>query len=63
VSLGCGVGIVPRLVADHSPLKSSLSILDPEPKLQVFRVGVCTEKKKLKSPVVKAFWESTNPEI
>lgn len=59
VSLGCGVGIVPRLVADQSPLKGSLTVLDIEPKLQVFRVGVCTEKKKLKSPVVKAFWEST----
>jgi LysR family transcriptional regulator, positive regulator for ilvC len=61
VSLGCGVGVVPRLVADQSPLKSSFSVLDPEPKLQVFRVGVCTEKKKLKSPVVKAFWESISP--
>lgn len=58
VSLGCGVGIVPRLVADQSPLKSSLVVLDVEPRLQPFRVGVCTEKKKLKSPVVKAFWES-----
>jgi LysR family transcriptional regulator, positive regulator for ilvC len=58
VSLGCGVGIVPRLVADQSPLKSSLSVLDVEPRLQPFRVGVCTEKKKLKSPVIKAFWES-----
>jgi len=62
VSLGCGVGIVPRLVADQSPLKSSLSVLDVEPKLQLFRVGVCTEKKKLKSPVVRAFWESINVE-
>lgn len=58
VSLGCGVGIVPRLVADQSPLRSSLTVLDVDPKLQMFRVGVCTEKKKLKSPVVKAFWES-----
>jgi LysR family positive regulator for ilvC len=61
VSLGCGVGVVPRLVADQSPLKSSLSVLDVEPKLQSFRVGVCTEKKKLKSPVIKAFWESIEP--
>ena len=36
--------------------------LDIDPKLQVFRVGVCTEKKKLKSPVVKAFWESISAE-
>lgn len=62
VSLGCGVGIVPRLVADQSPLRSSLSVLEVEPKLQMFRVGVCTEKKKLKSPVVKAFWESIGSE-
>jgi LysR family positive regulator for ilvC len=61
VSLGCGVGIVPRLVADQSPLKSSLNVLDIEPRLQPFRVGVCTEKKKLKSPVVKALWESIGP--
>jgi LysR family transcriptional regulator, positive regulator for ilvC len=61
VSLGCGVGIVPRLVADQSPLRGSLTVLDVEPKLQMFRVGVCTEKKKLKSPVVKAFWESIGP--
>jgi LysR family transcriptional regulator, positive regulator for ilvC len=61
ISLGCGVGIVPRLVADQSPLRSSLTVLDVEPKLQVFRVGVCTEKKKLKSAVVKAFWESIGP--
>ena len=58
VSLGCGVGIVPRLVADQSPLRSSLSVLDIEPKLVPFRVGVCTEKKQLRSPVVRAFWES-----
>jgi LysR family transcriptional regulator, positive regulator for ilvC len=58
VSLGCGVGIVPRLVADQSPLRSALSVLEVEPRLQPFRVGICTEKKKLKSPVVKAFWES-----
>jgi len=62
VSLGCGVGIVPRLVADQSPLRGSLTVLDTDPKLQMFRVGVCTEKKKLKSPVVKAFWESISAE-
>lgn len=63
VSLGCGVGIVPRLVADQSPLRSSLSVLEVEPKLQPFRVGICTEKKQLKAPIVKAFWESVNPSL
>ncbi|HKY35374.1 MAG TPA: HTH-type transcriptional activator IlvY [Polyangiaceae bacterium] len=63
ISLGCGVGIVPRLVADQSPLKSSLNVLDVEPRLQPFRVGVCTEKKKLKSPIVKTFWESIDQSV
>lgn len=58
VSLGCGVGIVPRLVADKSPLRPELRILDVEPELEVFRVGVCTRKKRLESPVVLAFWNS-----
>ena len=47
---------------DQSPLRGSLTVLEVEPKLQVFRVGVCTEKKKLKSPVIKAFWESIGAE-
>jgi LysR family positive regulator for ilvC len=62
VSLGCGVGIVPRLVAEQSPLKSSLRVLSIEPKLMPFRVGICTERRKLKSPIVKAFWASITPQ-
>ena len=58
VSLGCGVGVVPRLVADKSPLRSELQVLEVEPRLGEFRVGVCTEKRSLKTPLVRAFWES-----
>lgn len=61
VSLGCGVGIVPRLVADQSPLRGSLTVLEVEPKLKPLRVGICTAKKLLKTPIVKAFWESVVP--
>lgn len=61
VSLGCGVGVVPRLVADQSPLRSSFSVLDVEPKLPPLRVGICTQKKLLRTPVVRAFWESIVP--
>ena len=58
VSLGCGVGIVPRLVMDKSPLRAEVRAIDVEPELGEFRVGVCTQRRKLKSPLVRAFWDA-----
>jgi LysR family positive regulator for ilvC len=61
VSLGCGVGIVPRLVMERSPLHDQVQALrapDADSDLGEFRVGVCTQRKSLKSPLVRAFWES-----
>jgi LysR family positive regulator for ilvC len=59
VSLGCGVGVVPRLVLDKSPLRANVRILpvgQGQDELGEFRVGVCTQRRKLTSPVVRAFW-------
>jgi LysR family transcriptional regulator, positive regulator for ilvC len=58
VSLGCGLGAVPRIVAERSPLRSELTLLDIEPRLGDLRVGVCSERRALKTPIVKAFWDS-----
>jgi LysR family transcriptional regulator, positive regulator for ilvC len=61
VSLGCGVGIVPRIVLEESPLASKVRILDADDggdALGEFRVGVCTQRRKLGSPLVQALWES-----
>jgi LysR family transcriptional regulator, positive regulator for ilvC len=64
VSLGCGIGIVPRIVLEESPLASKVRILDAEAAhgsrdaLGEFRVGVCTQRKKLGSPLVQALWDS-----
>jgi LysR family positive regulator for ilvC len=58
VSLGCGVGIVPRIVVDKSPLRAEVRPLEVEPRLGEFHVGVCTPRRRLKSPLVKAFWDS-----
>jgi LysR family positive regulator for ilvC len=63
VSLGCGVGIVPRIVLDESPLAAKVRVLDTDTAgggeaLGEFRVGVCTQRKKLASPLVKALWDS-----
>jgi LysR family positive regulator for ilvC len=58
VSLGCGVGIVPRIVMDKSPLRAQVRALEVEPEIGEFRVGVCTQRRKLQSPLVRAFWET-----
>ena len=58
-ALGCGVGIVPRLVLDKSPLRAEIRPLDVTPDVGEFRVGLCTSKRKLTSPLVAAFWAST----
>jgi LysR family positive regulator for ilvC len=58
VSTGCGVGVVPKLVLDKSPLKNDVRALDVEPRLGEFRVGLCTSRRSLASPVVSAFWNA-----
>ncbi len=57
-SMGCGVGIVPQLVLEKSPLQSEVRILQITPKLPEFKVGVCIQKKKLQSSLVQACWNS-----
>jgi LysR family positive regulator for ilvC len=57
VSLGCGVGVVPRVVLDKSPLRAAAREL-PGDDLGDLSVGVCAERRKTKVAVVKAFWDS-----
>ncbi|MCZ2721747.1 HTH-type transcriptional activator IlvY [Marinomonas sp. 15G1-11] len=57
VSLGFGVGVVPKIVLDNSPLASKITILDIQPELEAFDVGFFTLKKSLSNPIVSAFWE------
>ena len=56
VSLGFGIGVVPKIVLDNSPLKDKVSIMNNTPKLPSYDVGFCTLNKRLKSPIIKAFW-------
>ena len=62
MSLGCGVGIVPRLVMEKSPLRAEFRALEVEPHLDELRGGVCTLRRKLRSPIVRAFWDSIDDE-
>ncbi len=57
VSLGYGVGVVPSLVLEKSPMQEQITVLDVEPALQSFTIGLCTLKKKMAHPKILAFWE------
>ncbi|MBC2703720.1 HTH-type transcriptional activator IlvY [Desulfobacula sp.] len=56
VSLGCGIGLVPRMVLEKSPFFNQVKILDGAPELPPFIIGLCTRKKNLANPRVKALW-------
>ncbi|MDD2734603.1 MAG: HTH-type transcriptional activator IlvY [Desulfuromonadaceae bacterium] len=57
VRLGCGVGIVPQLVLERSPFRDEISIVENAPKLEPYVVGLCSSRKNLQRPSVRAFWE------
>jgi len=56
VSLGFGVGVVPRIVLDNSPLADTVDVLSVYPKLEPYDVGLFTRRKKLRSPLINALW-------
>ncbi|WP_114417936.1 HTH-type transcriptional activator IlvY [Marinospirillum perlucidum] len=56
VSLGLGVGVVPQIVLDNSPLADRVRLLDVTPRLAAYDVGVCVLERKLRSPLIQAFW-------
>lgn len=57
VSLGFGIGLVPQLVVENSPLRERIRVLPVEPALQPFAIGMCILRRKLSNPLVRAFWD------
>ncbi len=57
VSLGFGVGLLPKIVLDNSPLKNSVQDFVQQPDLGPYSMGICVMEKRLKSPIVNALWE------
>lgn len=57
VSLGMGAGVLPRLVAETSPLRDQIEIYEIDPPLESYTLGLCALKRRLDSPVLRAFWE------
>ncbi len=59
VSLGFGIGVVPQIVLDNSPLAGRVEVLEVQPRLEAYEVGLFTLKKKLSSPLINAFWSQS----
>ena len=58
VAIGCGVGIVPSLVLEKSPLQDQVRVLRTAPRLAPFSVGICTTGRSRSNPIVQAFWRN-----
>ena len=56
VNLGCGMGLVPRLVLEKSPFSEEIFILDSVPELPAYEIGLCTIQNNLTNPKVQALW-------
>ena len=57
VSLGLGIGVVPKIVLDNSPMADRIQVLNVQPDLEPYNIGLFTLKKSLNNPLVNAFWE------
>jgi len=57
VRLGAGVGVVPQLALERSPFRDDVDIVVDAPELDPYVVGLCSSKRNLKRPAVKAMWE------
>lgn len=56
VSLGFGIGVVPKIVLENSPLASSVKVLEIAPALPPYHVGLCALEKRLKNPLIQVLW-------
>lgn len=56
VALGMGIGVVPELVLQSSPLANKVKVIDVQPPLRPYAVGLCVQASKLENDLVKAFW-------
>ncbi|WP_111415355.1 HTH-type transcriptional activator IlvY [Billgrantia lactosivorans] len=57
VGLGFGIGVVPKIVLDASPLAERVRVLPVKPELPHYDVGLCVLNRQLKSPLIQALWD------
>lgn len=59
VSLGSGVGVVPQIVLQNSPIRDRVTVLPVTRDLQPLEVGMFALRKHLKNRLVQALWSLT----
>ncbi|MGM0633900.1 MAG: HTH-type transcriptional activator IlvY [Pseudomonadota bacterium] len=57
VGLGFGIGMVPRLVVENSPMVRSVEVIDVQPEAEPFAIGLCCLRRRRSNPLVRALWE------
>lgn len=57
VGLGFGLAMLPDAVIDNSPMRDQISRLNLDIPVAPFKLGVCTQKRHLAQPLIRAFWE------
>ena len=60
VALGCGIGVVPRLVLDSSSVTDRLVELPADPPLDPLTIGLCARRADLHRPLITALWNLSN---
>lgn len=58
VALGCGVGIVPQVVVENSPVKDRVQYLADVGEIEPFDLGICCLNQSRSQPLIKAFLAS-----
>lgn len=56
VALGCGTGVVPRLVLEHSAVRDRLAVVPADPPPEPFPIGLCVRRADLRRPLLAALW-------
>lgn len=56
VRLGCGVGVIPKLVFENSPARGAIKIIASPSEIEPYRVGLAADIGRLERAVNRAFW-------
>lgn len=56
VGLGFGLALLPDEVINNSPMNNQISRLNLDEPIVPFELGICTQKRHLAHPLIRAFW-------
>ena len=60
VALGCGVGIVPKVVVENSPVRDKVQYLNNVGEIEPFELGICCLNQNKQQAIIQAFFNAIN---